>query len=298
MTTEQSCLVGAVPALGMMMTMRRVCVWMLLTGSLLTSAWSADVEISDPHLDTAVRQLLKRKQIDKLDPAKKLTEEDLATIYLFDASKKEITNLAGLDKCKNLAQLKLAGNRIADITPLAACVNLQSLDLAQNEIADVTPLAKLVKLQYLQLDGNRVTSVEPLASLKALTAVYLSRNQLTDVTPLADIPKLTSLYLGDNQLTDVAPLSKLRWLSSLDLRGNRIENVAPLATLTELRYTFLDRNPLTDITPLLAAAEKDAAGEKRFAPYWHLSLIGLSLSPESQAAVGKLKTLGVRVKVE
>ncbi len=263
-----------------------------------TAGFAADVEIPDPQLDTAIRELLKKKQIDKLDKAVKLTEEDLATIFILEFPKRGIESLVGLDKCKNLAQVKLTGNKITDVGPLAACGNIQSLDLAQNTIADITPLAKLVKLQYLQLEGNLVADLAPLAELKPLTALYLGGNQVESLAPLAGLPKLTSLYLAKNRVRDLGPLSGVKWLSSLDLRENQIVDVAPLASLTELRYTFLDRNQIADIAPLVAAAKKDAEGEKRFAPYWTLQLSGNPLSDGSKGALATLKELGVRVKFE
>jgi len=264
----------------------------------LAPAWSADVEIPDAHLDQVLRELLKKKQIDKLDKAKKLTDEDLATIYIFEAPGKDIENLAGLEKCKNLAQVKLSGNRIKDVSPLATCVNIQSLDLAKNQITDIAPLAKLTKLQYLKLDDNQIAAIDAVAELKALSALYLSRNQVASVAPIAQLPKLTSLYLDQNKLTDVGPLSSVKWLSSLDLKQNQIVDVTPLSTLTELRWTFLNQNQIIDISPLVLSAKKDAEGPKRFAPYWNLYLSGNPLSDDSKAALALLKQLGVRVHFE
>ncbi|OYW21776.1 MAG: hypothetical protein B7Z55_05450 [Planctomycetales bacterium 12-60-4] len=272
----------------------------LLMGLMLVApgAWSADVEIPDANLDTVIREILKKKQIDKLDKAKKITEEDLATIYIFDASKRDIENIAGLDKCKNLAQVKLTGNRIKDVTPLAECTNIQSLDLAKNQIADIAPLGKLVKLQYLQLEDNQVPNIEPVAALKALSALYLSRNQVESVAPVAELPKLTSLYLEKNKVSDIAPLASVIWLSSLDLKDNQVKDVTPLASLTELRWTFLERNQITEIAPLVAAAKKDAEGDKRYAPYWNLYLSGNPLNDAAKGDLATLKQIGVRVHYE
>lgn len=272
-----------------------VCLAWLCTTAFATAA---DVEFPDPNLDQVVREILKKKQIDKLDKAKKITDEDCATIFFLEAPNRGIESLAGLDKCKNLAQVRLTGNKIQDITPLGECPNIQSLDLAKNQIKDIAPVAKLVKLQYLQLDDNQVTSLDPLGGLKPLTAVYLSRNQVKALDPLAQLPKLTSLYLEKNQITDAGPLKANKWLQNLDLRNNQLTDVAPLAALTEMRWTFLDGNKITDIAPLTEAAKKDAAGEKRFAPYWNLSLVGNPLSDASKAQFEALKAIGVRLKTE
>jgi len=133
-------------------------------------AYAGDVEFPDEKLDQVIREILKKKQIDKLDKSKKITDEDVGNIYFLEAPNKGIENLVGLEKCRNLALVKLTNNKIKDVKPLEECVNIQSLDLAKNQIADVTPLGKLVKLQYLQLEDNQVQNIEPVASLKSASA--------------------------------------------------------------------------------------------------------------------------------
>src|SRR5438046_2854889 len=117
-----------------MFIMRRLALCAAVAGWLcsVTAAMAADVAFPDPNLDTGIREILKKKQIDKLDKAKPITEDDLATIFFLEAPKRGIENLAGLDKCRNLALIKLTGNTIKDVTPISECVNVQSLDLAKN----------------------------------------------------------------------------------------------------------------------------------------------------------------------
>ena len=114
--------------------------------------------------------------------------------------------------------------------------------------------------------------------------------------PLEGLPKLSSLYLEGNQIKDVAPLAKIRWLANLDLNGNQVEDISPLAGLTELRFTFLQNNKLKDFGPLVEMAKKDAAGKKRFAPYWKLYLDGNPIdAPKRDTQVAELKKAGVRI---
>lgn len=68
--------------------------------------------------------------------------------------------------------------------------------------------------------------------------------------------------------------------------------------LTELRWTFLDGNQIAEIGPLVEAAKKDAAGDKRYAPYWNLYLGGNPLSDASKAQLAELKAIGVRLKAD
>ena len=78
---------------------------------------------------------------------------------------KGIKDLTGLEKCKNLALLKLTKNQVADLKPLKDLVNLESLDLADNAIKDIAPLANLKGLQYIELSNNKVENLAPLGGL-------------------------------------------------------------------------------------------------------------------------------------
>ena len=67
-------------------------------------AWSAARAASpfpDKNLEAAIRDVLKH------EPKVELTDEKLQNVYILEATGKDIKDLTGLEKCKNLAQLKL-----------------------------------------------------------------------------------------------------------------------------------------------------------------------------------------------
>ena len=101
-----------------------------------------------------------------------------------------------------------------------------------------------------------------------------------------------------NKVSDASPLKAQRWLERLDLKDNQLKDVSALSGMTELRYLFLERNQIGDLAPLVEMAKKDAAGERRFAPYWNLYLAGNPVSDASKAQVAELAKIGVRVKTE
>lgn len=148
---------------------------------LVTSARSApaDSPFPDKNLEAAIREVLKH------EPKVQLTDEKLLDIYFLEAPAKEIKDLTGLEKCKNLALIKLTKNKISDLKPLKDLANLQSLDLAQNEIKDLTPLSGLKMLQYIELSGNKIENIDALKDLTSLNALYLGNNQIKDLSPLA-----------------------------------------------------------------------------------------------------------------
>ncbi|MCC6418012.1 MAG: leucine-rich repeat domain-containing protein [Gemmataceae bacterium] len=243
----------------------------------------------DKKLEEAVRDVLH-------EPSGDLTDQKLLNVYVLEAKKKGIRDLAGLEKCKNLAQLVLAGNEVANLNALKDLKNLQSLDLAGNKLANLTPLEELTKLQFLDLSDNQIADLKPLANLTSLTSLYGSGNKVKDLAPLAALTRLSSLSLGRNQIQDLDPLAKVNRLMTLDLTDNQIANIAPLAKQTELSLLMLDRNKIDDLGPLVAAAKADAAGAKRFAPYLRLYLTGNPL--KEATANGQLKALekiGVRI---
>ena len=256
---------------------------------------AADVQIPDANLRKVLLEILHRKQI-KDD---KITVERLQTIYFLHADGKDIADLSGLEHCRNLAEVRLAKNRIVNVEPLAACTRIQSLDLAQNAIKDIRSLGKLKKLQYLKIDDNRIESIAPVKHLKALASLYFDRNRVSSLKPVSGLPKLQAIYAAENRLTDITPLKDVKWLASLDVSSNKISDIRPLEKLTELRWTFLQENKIEEIGPLVEMAKKDAAGDQRFAPFWRLYLGKNPLNEQARSQHSdELKKLGVRLDLK
>jgi uncharacterized protein (TIGR03067 family) len=243
----------------------------------------------DKNLEAAVRAFLH-------DPSGELTEEKLNNVNS-TLEGKNIRDLTGLEKCKNLAAIRFNDGQIANLTPIRDLTNLQFLDLAGNQISDISPLKGLAKLQYLELSRNQIAKVDSLSGLTALTSLYLSHNQVADLTPLAGLTKLSSLSLDHNQVRDLSPLTKVTRISTLVLSDNQIEDITPLAKQTELSMLLLERNQIKDLAPLVAACKADAEGQKRFAPYLRLHLTGNPLSDVAKSQqLTALKGFGVRIQ--
>ena len=81
--------------------------------------------VRDKNLEDAIRATL---MMDKGD----LTDDALNKVYVLKVPGKGIKDLTGLEKCKNLAELQLSKNEIADLKPLAGLTNLQSLDRVES----------------------------------------------------------------------------------------------------------------------------------------------------------------------
>src|SRR5260370_1757413 len=78
----------------------------------------------DKNLEAAIRDVLKH------EPKVELTDEKLQNVYILEAPGKDIKDLTGLEKCKNLALTHLNKNNITDLKPLKDLPTLPPLTLS------------------------------------------------------------------------------------------------------------------------------------------------------------------------
>jgi Leucine-rich repeat (LRR) protein len=245
----------------------------------------------DKNLEAAVRKFV----FEKRDNQEPLTEADLANISTIQGKGMEITDLTGLEKCRNLASLDLAGNLIRDLSPLQGLARLQYLNLADNRIRNISPLSETPALQYIDLTHNRVNNLRPLSNLTNLASVYLVHNRVRDIQPLVNLPRLTSLYLDNNLLRDIDGIGNVRTLSTLSLNNNMISDISPIEGLNRLYYLFLENNEIRDFSPLLEMAREDQEGRKEFIRFLNLYLAGNPLGQTARAQIAELKEFGAKV---
>ena len=115
------------------MSMKRVCLIILLALVFSISACTEGGIFPDPNLDALVR-----KAIDKPEGA--ILPSELEGLTSLEASERGITDLNGLEYCTNLTDLNLWDNRIRDISPLASLTNLTHLIVGHNQISDISSL--------------------------------------------------------------------------------------------------------------------------------------------------------------
>jgi hypothetical protein len=262
---------------------------------LLAPGLGAEDLFPDKVLEAAVRQQVFAKR----ESQEPLTADDVKNISQVTAWGKEgmkVKSLAGLEACKSIALIELPGHEIADVSPLKELKNLLSVDLQRNKIKDLGPLSGLSRLQYLHLAENEIEDVSPLATVTELRTLHLSRNKVKDIAPLSSLSKAWSLYLDHNEIRDLKPIAALKWVDTLDLRANGLADLSPLAGYTELKLLRLEGNKIEDLGVLVAMAQKDAAGDKRFAPFLRLYVAENPLSAEAKdKQAAELAKLGVRL---
>lgn len=271
--------------------MRRIALFTaILISASIRVATAQESIFPDKNLEKVVRQYV----FEKRNNDQPIVEKDVEAISRIVGKKKGITNLAGLEKCKSLAELDLAGNEITDIAAIKDLKHIQWLDLSSNKLVDIGPLAELQALQYLNLSNNQIKELAPVAKLENMASLYLEKNQIENLAPVGGLTKLWSLYVEGNKISNLEPLAALRRLDTLDVSENQVSNLAPIAGL-KFKSLMLGKNQLSDLSVLVDMCKKDLEGPKQFALFVKIYLDGNLLSDAGKAQVEELKKLGVRV---
>ena len=248
----------------------------------------------DKALEEGVRKFVFAKRYNK-EP---LLEADLIHLSTIKVTKAGIKDLSGLEKCRALASLDLAGNAITDFSAIKDLKRIQYLNLAKNKIENIAPIAGLTALQYIELSNNRVKDLKPLEKLSNMRSLYLSNNRISDFTPALKLTKLWSLYLDHNQIAKLDGVAGLKGLTTLSAGNNDITDLAPLKGLTRLHFLFLENNKVGNLGTLVEMAGADYKGPKNFAPFLRLYMRGNPVdgASDSRLQFARLMKYGVRVE--
>lgn len=145
------------------------------------------VHFDDPNLEAAVKDALGYEQ------TKDIYEGDLVILKTLNASSRNIQNLAGIHKIRNLETLILWKNNISNVTPLGSLFGLKVLNLGRNNISDITALQNLENLEQLFLWDNQINDLLPLLQNPGLGAgdeIGLEGNPLSELVLCEQIPLL------------------------------------------------------------------------------------------------------------
>ena len=202
------------------------------------------VEIPDPNLRTAVREVL------NLPGVVPITQENMRRLTKLESLGKQIKDLSGLEHAVNITWIDIRDNQITNLSPLASLARLEVLIIGENPISDLSSLANLTRLSTLYVWDCLISDINPLTNLTQLTHLDLSYNRIIDIRPLANLTRLTELVIRGNEIADVTPLANLRNLELLWIQRNSIVDISPLGNLTDLTELVLSENKIADVTPL------------------------------------------------
>lgn len=176
--------------------------------------------------DTAFERVI-RFYVNK--PTGDIRRSDMLWFGRFSAAGQHISDLTGIEHCRNLTALLLWNNHVTDLTPLSGLIGLRVLNVGYNGLSDIGPLASLVHLDTLQLASNAIEDLSALASLDSLSELDLSTNLIWNTAPLAGKTTIRHLALDNNQIVFVNPLYNMTGLDRIRLINNLIEDLLPLA---------------------------------------------------------------------
>ena len=179
-----------------------------------------------------------------------LTLIELEMITALDAADSEISDLKGLEYCKNLERLDLSNNNITTIEELKELSNLTVLYIERNELSDITVLGDLTNLVLLDVIGLNLEDLSALSKLVNLKTLWFDNNNVVDITPVAGLKNLVDLQFGGNKVTDISCLSQLANLETLNIRENQISNIDVVANFKELTKFYMFANQISDISPI------------------------------------------------
>ena len=144
-------------------------------------------------------------------------------LYLANRDIKDIFEIKGLDKLKNLRELNLFGNEILEIKNLENLINLEILDLRKNNIKEIKGLENFKYLYDLNLNYNQILEIKGLEMLKNLVKLHLDFNQISEIKGLENLRNLKKLYLNYNQIKEIKGLENLENLNVLTINKSNIQ---------------------------------------------------------------------------
>src|SRR2546428_555134 len=107
----------------------------------------AFVTIPDPGLDAAIREALQK-------PSGPLTEQDLLSLTVLNATNRNVSSIEGLEAARNLVSLNLQVNQLTNFSLPNTLTNLTVLDLSVNTLKNCSFPGGLMKLETLILQSN------------------------------------------------------------------------------------------------------------------------------------------------
>lgn len=96
-----------------------------------------------------------------------------------------LEDIDGIEYCRNVRILNLAGNDIFNIYDLQHLTELEELYASSNRISDISTLGELKSLELLELYGNDIEDISPLLTMENLKFADLRSNPVEDRSPVA-----------------------------------------------------------------------------------------------------------------
>ena len=119
-------------------------------------------------------------------------------------------SLEPIDLAQLTELINLSNCGITDMDGIQYCKNITGLDVSSNRITNVYDLAMLQHLEILDLRNNQIDSIDPLRGLENLRELYLDDNEIEDISCLSSCDRLEVLSVTNNPITNIGPIRELQ----------------------------------------------------------------------------------------
>lgn len=185
-----------------------------------------------------------------------VTESQLQSITILDASNKNISNLAGIEHLTNLQSINLSSNNLTNINQLVSMPKLESINAANNEISSTLHLTTPASaITTLDLRGNHITELD-IENQPKLTNLYINELEVQSLTlknleSLDSIGRVAAAITIDWGELESITLSNLPKITRVDISGNYLDsdtiNIENLSAVTSMDFSS---NELTKLPQL------------------------------------------------
>ena len=177
----------------------------------------------------------------KLTYTESLSDEQLETISNLNCREKNIVNINGVDKLKNLRSLDIRKNYLTDLD-VSKNVKLYSLLANENQISNIN-IGTNTTLSTLWIWGNKISNIN-VSGATNLGSLIADSNQITEID-LSKNTELKELNLNGNNLTSINLANNVE-LVELSLEGNNLININ-LDNNKKLTQLHISENLLTNL---------------------------------------------------
>jgi len=233
------------------------------------------VTFPDADFEALIREILEKSAGD-------ITNIELATIITMRKRTGNISNLTGIEYCKNLKYIDLYKHNLTDITKIGqlrkieelnlyrnavtnidaidGMNNLETLSVGYNEIADISVVLTLPKLKRLTVGNNPITNIDIITNLKNLEYISIMDLNLTNLNLISNMLNLIGIEARYNQITDISALSNFINLEYLSINNNQITDIGVVTNLLNARDINFNNNNVTDISAIASLPNLTGCG--------------------------------------
>ncbi len=156
------------------------------------------------------------------------------------SNSEEITNIAPIANLKNLKEVYINLEHIADMSALAGLTALEKIKVHyKGEGQDLKWMSKLINLNKIDIRAKNLASIEGLPTATAAKEVIIAYAIIPSLEPLVKaMPNIEDLNVNYSKISDLTPIKGLANLEEFNAYGATIKDFSPLAENPKLELVY------------------------------------------------------------